>query len=310
MFSTSKKSWPYTLFIIIVFISVVAVPIFCSGVFESTDKARRPIGPPLYYRDRAVVLIYHDFSDRECGTSISSKHFQQHLDMLKREGFNIVSLNEIARFLNKQSKLPPNSVAITFDDGYQSNYFQAYPILKARRLPATIFMIAGSESQPADKGRMFLTPSQLSEMAKNNMTIYSHTYKGHRMVEGAYPTGKAWLTTPLPGESNTRYLRRITRDLTRAKRVLDQQLGQQTEQIAWPFGSYNQSAIDAAHRSGYRYMWTTRHFPVTAASSPSELGRVSVGRKGITVGKLKSIILQVANNKPSPEQPPKERILP
>ncbi|MGE5406011.1 MAG: polysaccharide deacetylase family protein [Candidatus Saccharibacteria bacterium] len=310
MFSTSKKSWPYTLFIIAVFVSVVAIPILCSGIFEPNNQARHPLGPPVYYRDRAVVLINHDISDRECGTSISPKHFQQHLDMLKREGFNIVSLNEIARFLNKQSKLPPNAVAITFDDGYQSNYMYAYPILKARHLPATVFMIAGSEGKPADKGRMFMTWAQLSEISKNNFTVYSHTYKGHKMISGAYPTGKAWITNPLPGESYARYLRRITRDLTKAKLVLDQQIGQDTEHIAWPFGSYNQSAIDAAYMSGYKYMWTTRHFPVTETSSPSALGRVSVGRKGITVGKLKSIILQVANNKPGPQEPMDKMIKP
>lgn len=308
MFYTSKRPWPYMLFIVTVFISVLAVPILFSGIFEYRNYARKHIDQPIYYSDRAVVLIYHDFADRESGVSISPKHFEQHLDMLKREHFNIISLEEIAEFLDGQGKLPPNAVAITIDDGYQSNYYYAYPILKARHLPATIFMIAGSEGQPADRGKVFLTPIQLSKMAKDNITIDSHTYQGHSMVEGSYPTGKSWITTRLPGETRTRYLRRLTRDLSRAKQTLDSQLGQNTNHLAWPFGSYNKTSIQAAHRAGYTYLWTTRHFPITAASSKSELGRISVGRKSITVGKLKSMILQVANNKPA-AQPPSHTVI-
>ncbi len=45
--------------------------------------------------------------------------------------------------LNKGIPLPKCTVAITFDDGYESNYQLAYPILRQFSLPSTFFLTTG-----------------------------------------------------------------------------------------------------------------------------------------------------------------------
>ncbi|MBX7208734.1 MAG: polysaccharide deacetylase family protein [Verrucomicrobiaceae bacterium] len=57
--------------------------------------------------------------------------------------YNVVPLSEIVRALEMNEKLPGNSVAITFDDGYESNHALAYPVLREFGLPATIFVTTG-----------------------------------------------------------------------------------------------------------------------------------------------------------------------
>jgi peptidoglycan/xylan/chitin deacetylase (PgdA/CDA1 family) len=57
-----------------------------------------------------------------------------------RQNFNVISEAELLAWLRGEQGLPPRAAMITFDDGYQDNWANAYPILRARNLPAIIFL--------------------------------------------------------------------------------------------------------------------------------------------------------------------------
>lgn len=57
--------------------------------------------------------------------------------------YQVLPLTEMAAILQAGEKLPPRAVALTFDDGYASNYELAFPILSELGLPATIFLTTG-----------------------------------------------------------------------------------------------------------------------------------------------------------------------
>ncbi len=57
--------------------------------------------------------------------------------------YNVIPLSELVACLANGEKLRPNSVVLTFDDGYASNYHLAFPVLKEFGLPATIFVATG-----------------------------------------------------------------------------------------------------------------------------------------------------------------------
>jgi len=54
--------------------------------------------------------------------------------------FHPVTIDEIEQFLNNGKKLPPNSVAITFDDGYADNYAIVAPILDRFEIRASFYL--------------------------------------------------------------------------------------------------------------------------------------------------------------------------
>jgi len=54
--------------------------------------------------------------------------------------FEPVSCRQIADALDGRSSLPPNAVAITFDDGYADFMDHALPILQRAKAPATVFV--------------------------------------------------------------------------------------------------------------------------------------------------------------------------
>ena len=101
----------------------------------------------LLHVRKFIILMYHGFTDREAHEGIENcqgKHlhirkFEAQVKFLK-ENYNVIPLDQIIRSLRDGKKIPSWSVALTFDDGYQSNYSLAFPILKQYRLPATVFL--------------------------------------------------------------------------------------------------------------------------------------------------------------------------
>nr|WP_245198151.1 polysaccharide deacetylase family protein [Sphingomonas kaistensis] len=93
-------------------------------------------------RNHPRVLLYHDCADAEtaftadlnCTTPPTV--FAQHLDYLAAH-HTIVSIEDIV-----VGRAPRGAVAITFDDGYRSVFTGAFPALKQRGIPATIYLIA------------------------------------------------------------------------------------------------------------------------------------------------------------------------
>lgn len=91
-----------------------------------------------------VILAYHrvaDLPEDPYGLAVSPAHFAQHIEYVKRT-CSVMPLLELGEALRK-GNLPSRAVAITFDDGYIDVIEQAYPVLKAARVPATVFMPSG-----------------------------------------------------------------------------------------------------------------------------------------------------------------------
>ncbi len=105
-------------------------------------------------RRSPVILRYHrvhpDGFEPPYELGISRSVFEAQLDYLSRECAP-VSLEELRVGLFEGRRLPERAVALTFDDGYRDNYTEALPALRARRLPATVFVTAGH----LDSGRRF-----------------------------------------------------------------------------------------------------------------------------------------------------------
>ncbi|MCW4050267.1 MAG: polysaccharide deacetylase family protein [Candidatus Bathyarchaeota archaeon] len=85
---------------------------------------------------------------------MSPEKFREHILFL-REKYNIISLQTLRDILydTNGQKLPENSLIITFDDGWKTNY-QLLPVIKEFDCPITIFLstgLVGSNRKPGSK---------------------------------------------------------------------------------------------------------------------------------------------------------------
>jgi peptidoglycan/xylan/chitin deacetylase (PgdA/CDA1 family) len=102
------------------------------------------IGNSRWRSRRLLVLCYHGFSLHDehiwnPSQYVTAAHFESRLELLEAQGYHILPLSEALTQL-AAGELPPRSVAITIDDGTYDFYVVAYPILKHRRVPFTLYV--------------------------------------------------------------------------------------------------------------------------------------------------------------------------
>ena len=84
------------------------------------------------------ILNYHH---------IDPEPFDRHLAALARH-YHIVTLDACCAYLAGEADLPPNSVVLTFDDGYEQVYTELFPLLEKHGAPATLYV----PTAPVDEG--------------------------------------------------------------------------------------------------------------------------------------------------------------
>jgi peptidoglycan/xylan/chitin deacetylase (PgdA/CDA1 family)/CelD/BcsL family acetyltransferase involved in cellulose biosynthesis len=105
-------------------------------------------GPKVSWKRRkeggARILYYHRVNDDNDPffDALPPGQFEEQIRHLARH-YKVASLPEIMRHLEEGTS-PETLIGITFDDGYQDNYHNAFPILRRYGVPATIFLTTGS----------------------------------------------------------------------------------------------------------------------------------------------------------------------
>src|SRR5689334_2504048 len=110
------------------------------------------------------ILTYHHIASHKGAYYVAPVRFEQELAYLIANDYHTVSMDAYADYLESEGSLPGKPVVLTFDDGYSDAYTMVYPVLKARHMTATFFIITGEVGQPG-----FLTWDEIKEMAANGM---------------------------------------------------------------------------------------------------------------------------------------------
>ena len=115
-----------------------------AGVLDSALQLRSRFGP-----GRVSVLCHHrihgagpenDDLRRLC--SATPEELDRQMEVVSRH-FRAITLSELSRLLERPQELPPNLMAVTFDDGYRDNYEVAAPIMARYGVRGTFFVVSG-----------------------------------------------------------------------------------------------------------------------------------------------------------------------
>ena len=127
--------------------------------------------------------------------------------------------------LKNKVKLKDKSVVLTFDDGWESQYKYAVPILEKYKFPATFFIITNYTTRP------YMSWDELKDLVKNGFDIGSHT-------ENHPPLTK-------------RKEDQLKNEILGSKKALEDKLGITVTTLAYPYYLENKNVRDVVQKSGY-----------------------------------------------------------
>jgi len=244
------------------------------------------------FRGAVPVLVYHGINDIGDHYSVSQGAFTEQMEMLKRAGFQTISIGQYVRFLQGDARgLPPRPILITFDDGRLDSYRGADKVLAAYGFRATMFVIVG---QTEAANGFYLGWDELRRMADSGRwDIQEHAGVGHVnvQIDAAGHIGPAYAYKRYLGddkmESYDAYRRRVIDDVTWAKRTLSEHIpGFSPWSFAVPFGDFGQDNTNDRRIPRFLNRFLARNFLAVfltwpprytrQQSDPSQLGRIEV----------------------------------
>jgi biofilm PGA synthesis lipoprotein PgaB len=217
-----------------------------------------------------TILSYHEIADKsqtlDATYAVTPKNFDEQMHWLMDNGYHFISVDDILKYRKNGKALPDKAVLITFDDGYQSMYANAYPVLKKYKIPSVIALV-GSWLLKEDKvdfsGHLiprseFLSQKEIKEMVSSGLVeIASHSYASHKGVQGN-PQGnlepairtRQWICEKHSYEDEKAYEKRIYDDLAENNKFLKHYTGQEPRVMVWPYGHYNIEVRKIAEKLG------------------------------------------------------------
>lgn len=206
---------------------------------------------------QVVFLMYHEIEIPGRAVSqldpgyiryiVQVSDFRSQMELVKRKGWRGVKVGEAIRSFEEKT------VAITCDDGSETDLLFIAPILKEMGFGATMYITSGWLGRPGH-----LTHSQLRELSSLGFEI------------GCHSMSHVYLT-----DLDDAVLRR---EVVNAKSELEQIIGASVEHLSCPGGRFDDHVAEVARNAGYLTVATSRIHANHSSTGNFMLGRVSIMR--------------------------------
>jgi peptidoglycan/xylan/chitin deacetylase (PgdA/CDA1 family) len=242
------------------------------------------------------VLNYHAIDDTDAylssaNVSVSLKSFREQIAWLHKEGYTSPGKDELRAVILDGRKIMDKKVLITFDDGYHSLYKHGLEILAEYGFTATLFLstsFIGKHYDQKDfefvKHDRQLTWEEIKALAQNGWSIQSHGYTHVRL--------------------NSLDNERLVKELTLSKQLIEQNLGTEVDEFAFPYGIYTNLAINKLREAGYKFAYSVHSGKLMPHARRYRLPRIEINNRD----DMASYTIKVTTGYTSPENERRSKI--
>ncbi len=207
------------------------------------------------------IITYHAVEDVSSPVFVAPAVFQAQMAALADRGWQTVTLTAILDWLRNGTPLPRKSIALTFDDAYESVYAAAWPVMAARGFTGTLFLITDY------MGRSNRWPGQMASVPELPLMSWA---QARELAVAGWEMGAHTNTHPalplLPPDE-------MAQEIVDSQTAVRQQTGQSARIFAQPYGATN-PAVEALARRHFDGAASVRMGLADAASDPFALPRV------------------------------------
>ncbi len=244
------------------------------------SESALPPGVPAAARDvSAPVLMYHVINPPPAGAPfpglyVPAPEFSEQMQALAKAGFHAVTLQQLWRHWQQGTPLPARPVVITFDNGYQSQYSNALPVLSKLGWKAV--------------ENMQLTGLPPSQGGLSQEQIRGLISAGWELDTQGFSHAELIALTP----SQLHYQVAISR------RTIQRRYHVPVRWFCYPSGHYDAAVIAAVRQAGYLGSTTVVPGWAGPSSDPYTLPRLRV--LGGTSGAALLALIEDAEHDPAP----------
>ncbi len=176
---------------------------------------------------KVPILLFHHIAVSPIGSRyyVPPDTFDSELKLLHDWGYTTITTSMLVQAITEGASLPPHPLLLTFDDGNEDNYTNAFPIMKKYGFTGVLYVVVQYTDTPN-----YLTADQIREMADAGWEVGSHS-ETHRDL--------------LASTDSLRY------EIVQSRTDLEDMLGVPILTFAYPFGDEGSAAGDYVHFAGY-----------------------------------------------------------
>jgi peptidoglycan/xylan/chitin deacetylase (PgdA/CDA1 family) len=211
--------------------------------------------PVVASHDRRVpVLMYHVIGDPPPGASrthlwVSEPTFAGQMRYLDEHGYDVVNLQDVYDYWHG-GPLPRRPVVVSFDDGFDSHYRRARPVLARHGWSGTL-NLALSHIGPD------LSRAEIRALLAANWELDSHSLT-HARLPGLSATG-------------------LRAEVSQSRRILRRDFQVPVNFFSYPFGAYDTRVVSAVRAAGYQGA-TTVEDGLASRREPFTMNRIRISR--------------------------------
>ncbi len=230
------------------------------------------------------VLMYHRVTDgAPAGTMhgiyVTADEFDRQLSFLKEKGFTALTFRDIQSIIKGTMPIPNKPVILTFDDGYEDNFLNAFPLFKKHAMTGVIFLIGNPkiktnewDTVSGEPPASLMNDKQIIAMRDYGIEFGSHTLN-HRHLTHCTPE-------------------MALKEIEGSKKLLEKRVGIPIISFAYPYGALNEQhkkmvqeagysfgiATDSGRRNFWADLYKIRRIPIFPGTSKFQFWKKTSGR--------------------------------